>query len=153
MLPIVTGAQTKILRERALRVKDPLAPEIQQLLPEMVTAMRAAEGIGLAAPQINVSLRIAVTEIDGFVKYFINPKITSFSKEKVFFEEGCLSLPGKFYSIERSESITIRYTDEKGKERKERARGLLAICLQHEQDHLDGILIVNRFEQQKTYVR
>ncbi|MEP7162780.1 MAG: peptide deformylase [Candidatus Moraniibacteriota bacterium] len=152
MRPIVTLTSTEspVLREKTKNVKNPLDPEIQALLPEMITIMRKAEGIGLAAPQIGIPLRICVTEVDGSVKYFINPKITSASKEKIFYEEGCLSVPGKFLPIERSESITIRYVDEKGVERKERPRDLQAICLQHELDHLDGILIVDRYKNQKT---
>lgn len=149
MLSIVTGATTAVLREKTKKVTDPLAPETQTLLSQMVATMRKAEGIGLAAPQIGRSLRLCVTEIDGVVRYFINPTITARSRTKVIFEEGCLSLPGKFFPIERSESITVRYTDETGRERKEKPRGLLAICLQHELDHLDGVLIVDRHAHQR----
>ncbi len=148
--PIVTGAENTILHAKNENVKDPLAPEIQALLPEMLDAMRKADGIGLAAPQIGKNLRICVIEIDGVIKNFINPKITSASDEKILFEEGCLSLPGEFFAIERSEQVTVRYIDETGKEKKLRARGLWAICLQHELDHLDGILICDRYKNQKN---
>ncbi len=148
--PIVTGAENTILHAKNENVKDPLAPEIQALLPEMLDAMRKADGIGLAAPQIGKNLRIRVIEIDGVIKNFINPKITSASDEKILFEEGCLSLPGEFFAIERSEQVTVRYIDETGKEKKLRARGLWAICLQHELDHLDGILICDRYKNQKN---
>ncbi len=145
---IVTGAENTILHAKNETVKDPLAPDIQALLPEMVVAMRQADGIGLAAPQIGKNLRICVIEIDGIVRNFINPKITSASTEKILFEEGCLSLPGEFFTIERSEQVTVRYLDEHGQEKKLRAHGLLAICLQHELDHLDGILICDRYKKQ-----
>ncbi len=148
--PIVTGAENTILHAKNENVKDPLAPEIQALLPEMLEAMRKADGIGLAAPQIGKNLRICVIEIDGVIKNFINPKITSASDEKILFEEGCLSLPGEFFAIERSEQVTVRYVDEAGKDKKLRARGLWAICLQHELDHLDGILICDRYKNQKN---
>ncbi len=148
--PIVTGAENTILHAKNETVKDPLAPEIQALLPEMLEAMRKADGIGLAAPQIGKNLRICVVEIDGVIKNFINPKITSASDEKILFEEGCLSLPGEFFAIERSELVTVRYIDETGKDRKLRARGLWAICLQHELDHLDGVLICDRYKNQKN---
>ena len=148
--PIVTGAENTILHAKNENVKDPLAPDIQALLPEMLEAMRKADGIGLAAPQIGKNLRICVIEIDGVIKNFINPKITSASDEKILFEEGCLSLPGEFFAIERSEQVTVRYIDETGKDKKLRARGLWAICLQHELDHLDGILICDRYKNQKN---
>lgn len=149
ILPIVTGAQTEILHRKAQKVKDPLAPEIQELIEDMFASMHAAEGLGLAAPQIGRSLRLCVIELDGRRMVFINPSITAASKEKVFFEEGCLSLPGEFLWIERSEKITVRYQDEKGKACKLKISGLLAVALQHEIDHLEGVLIINRFRAQK----
>lgn len=147
---IVTGAENATLHAKNANVQDPLAPEIQTLLSEMLEAMRKADGIGLAAPQIGKNLRICVIEIDGVIKNFINPKITSASDKKILFEEGCLSLPGEFFAIERSEQVTVRYTDETGKDKKLRARALWAICLQHELDHLDGILICDRYKNQKN---
>lgn len=147
---IITGAENSILHAKNESVKDPLAPEIQSLLPKMLESMRRADGIGLAAPQIGINLRVCVVEIEGVIRYFINPKITSSSKEKILFEEGCLSLPGEFFAIERAELVTVRYQDENGKDRKFRARGLWAICLQHELDHLDGILICDRYKTQKN---
>ncbi|MFA9261923.1 MAG: peptide deformylase [Undibacterium sp.] len=150
MYGIVTGAENEILHAKNENVKDPLSPEIQALLPEMLDAMRKADGIGLAAPQIGKNIRLCVVEIDGIIRNFINPKIASASREKIIFEEGCLSLPGELFPIERSEVITIRYTDETGTDRKLKLRGLWAICLQHELDHLDGILICDRYKNQKN---
>lgn len=150
ILPIVTGAETEILKRKAKRVKDPLSPEIQNLIPVMFDSMHAADGLGLAAPQIGLSIRLAVIEIKGVRFVFVNPTLTSFSRDKIVFEEGCLSLPGQFFPIERSEKVTVRYMDEHGEEKKLKASGLLAIALQHEIDHLDGILIVDRYKKQKT---
>ena len=150
MLPLVTGATTKILLKKTERVKDPLAKDIQALLPEMIETMHKENGIGLAAPQIGTSLRLAVAEVDGTVYILINPEITSYSQEKIVFEEGCLSLPGEYFPIIRSEEVTIRYQNEKGLPKKMRAKELLAIVIQHEVDHLDGILIVNRHKRQQS---
>ncbi len=150
ILPIVTGKDTDVLHRRTDRVKNPLDPEIQNLIPVMFDSLRVAQGIGLAAPQINRSIRLAVIEVEGKRTVMINPKITSYSREKILFEEGCLSLPQEYFLIERSERITVRYEDEHGKEVKKRASGLFAIVVQHEVDHLDGVLIVDRFKNQKN---
>ncbi len=150
MYSIVTGAENAILHAENQNVKDPRAPDVQALLLEMLAAMRKADGIGLAAPQIGHNLRICVIEIDGVIRNFINPKITSFSRGKILFEEGCLSLPGEFFAIERSQSVTVRYVDDAGAQAKLKAHGLLAICLQHELDHLDGVLICDRYKKQKN---
>ncbi len=150
ILPITTGKDTAILRQKTERVKNPLSPDIQSLIPIMFDSLRVALGIGLAAPQINRPIRLAVIEADGKQTVLINPKITSYSREKILFEEGCLSLPGEFFLIERSERVTVRYEDEHGTEVKKRASGLFAIVVQHEVDHLDGILIIDRYKNQKN---
>ncbi|MEK9151089.1 MAG: peptide deformylase [Patescibacteria group bacterium] len=149
MLSLVTGATTKILLNKTERVKDPLAKEIRELLPEMIETMRRENGVGLAAPQIGRSLRLAVAEVDDTVYVLINPEITSFAQEKIVFEEGCLSLPGEFFPIIRSEEVAVRYQNEKGLPKKMRATGLLAIVIQHEVDHLEGILIIDRYKKQQ----
>ena len=149
-LPIVTGKDTESLHQKTERVKFPLDADTEALIPVMFESLRTAEGVGLAAPQIASPLRLAVIEIDGKRTVLINPKITSFSREKILFEEGCLSLPGEFFLVERSERITVRYEDEEGREVKRRASGLFAIVVQHEVDHLDGILICDRYKTQKT---
>ena len=153
MLSLVTGATTKILLKKTERVEDPLVKEIQALLPEMVETMHREKGIGLAAPQIGQSLRLAIAETDDKVVFLINPDITSFSQEKIVFGEGCLSLPGEFFPIIRSAEVTVRYQDERGLPKKMRATGLLAIIIQHEVDHLDGILIANRYKKQQKKVK
>jgi len=149
MLTLITGATTEILLKPTELVKDPLSPEIQALLPQMIETMYKEKGVGLAAPQINQSIRLAVAEVDDQLYYFINPEITSYSQEKIVFEEGCLSLPGQFFPIIRSEEITLRYQNEKGLPKKLRATGFLAIVIQHEVDHLDGVLIINRYKKQQ----
>ena len=155
MLQIITGAKTAILLKKTEKVKDSLSKEIQTLLSEMLETMRKARGVGLAAPQVGKSIRMAVAEVDGKIYCLINPKITSYSQEKTICEEGCLSLPGEFFPILRSEEVTVRYQNEKGLPKKMRAKKLLAIVIQHEADHLDGILIVNRYKKQqnKTFLK
>lgn len=148
MLPIVQGETQEVLRRHAERVSDPTAPEMRALIPEMIETMRKAEGVGLAAPQIGRSISLCVIEIRSAVSVYFNPKIISRSEEKVIFEEGCLSIPGEFFPIERSEKIVIRYDDAGGKSRKLTATGFLAIVLQHEIDHLEGTLIVDRHRSQ-----
>lgn len=133
-------------------VSDPLSKEIQELLPKMVKTMHKERGVGLAAPQIDISLRLAVAEVDKQVYYLINPEITSRSQEKIVSEEGCLSLPGEYFPILRSETVTVRYQNEKGLPKKLRAVGFLATVIQHEVDHLDGILIINRFTKQRKNI-
>lgn len=150
VFPIITGAQTEVLHKKAQKIKDPNAPEIQQLIADMFESMHAAEGMGLAAPQIDVSLRLAVIEWEGEKFVFINPSLTSLSKEKVLFEEGCLSLPQQFFWIERSEQVTVRYQNEKGEDMKMKTSGIMAIAIQHEIDHLEGTLIVDRYKKQKV---
>lgn len=152
-LPIVTGKENPFLHEKTRRVAVPLTQEVQDLIPVMFQSLHAAHGIGLAAPQIGSPLRLAVIDIEGKRTVLINPKITSFSREKILFEEGCLSIPGEYFLIERSERITVRYEDEHGQEMKQRASGLFAIVIQHEVDHLDGVLIFDRFKAQKKNKR
>jgi peptide deformylase len=153
MLKLVTGEKTSILLEKTALVADPLAPDIQALLPEMVETMHREDGVGLAAPQIGKSLRLAVLEVDGIVYHLINPQITSLSQEKIVFEEGCLSLPGEYFPIIRSENLTVKYQDARGLPKKLRAEGFLAVVIQHEVDHLDGILICHRFRKQEKNTR
>lgn len=148
MIPIVTGEHQEVLHRHAARVVDPTTPEMRSLIPEMVDIMRAADGVGLAAPQIGKSISLCVIEINEIVSVYFNPRITARSEGMVIFEEGCLSLPGEFFPIERHEKITIKYDDVSGKSRKLTATGFLAIVLQHEIDHLEGTLIIDRYRKQ-----
>lgn len=150
MLDIVTGEDTPVLRRKADAVGDPASEEIRTLIPEMVETMREAEGVGLAAPQIGRSIRLFVVEVNGQVSVFMNPVLESRSEGSIVFEEGCLSLPGKFLPIERAERVTVSYDDIRGKRQVLSADGFLAIVIQHEMDHLDGTLIVDRYGNQSA---
>lgn len=146
----------KILRAKTHKIKDALDPEIQSLIKKMLATMRKSGGLGLAAPQAGKSVRLCIIEKPGEIKddpstlyILINPKITAYSKDKKTIEEGCLSFPGKFYAILRPSSVKIRYLDETGKSVKMKAKGILARALQHEIDHLDGILFIDRLKTKK----
>jgi len=132
------------LRQKTEEVKDFKDPQLQKLILEMVKTMRAEKGIGLAAPQVGSNLRVCIAEVDNNLYILVNPKIKSYSRKKSIFEEGCLSFPGKFFSVERPVKVKIKAKDPTGKKIKIRADGLLARVLQHEIDHLDGILVIDR---------
>ena len=116
--------------------------KLKHLLDDMAETMYAKEGVGLAAPQVGVPLRIAVIDVDKKKLYeLINPVITE-REGNVVGSEGCLSFPGLFGEVERAEKVRVEYTNRYGKKRFVEADGLLARCLQHEIDHLDGKLFI-----------
>ncbi len=131
--------------------------ELTRLLDDMLETMYRAPGIGLAAPQIGVSLRAVVVDVarEGEPKNplrIVNPEITWRSEELVTMEEGCLSLPEQYADVTRPRAIRLRYQDERGDVHELEADGLLARCLQHEVDHLDGILFVDRLSPLKRNI-
>ena len=136
-----------VLRKKTVKVKDPLDPKVQELVLSMLETMRANNGVGLAATQVGSDLRLCVIEADEKRYILINPQITSKSKKKVISEEGCLSFPGQFFPISRHSEVQVRYLNEKGKASKVKGRDLLARALQHELDHLDGVLIIDRIKK------
>ncbi|TAK96933.1 peptide deformylase [Patescibacteria group bacterium] len=133
-----------VLRGKSQKVKDPLDAAVQKLVQSMIVTMDEANGLGLAAPQVGEALRLCVVRENETIYVLINPQLTAKSKQKIIMEEGCLSFPGKFFPIERPETVKVRYTDESGKKVKAKASGLLARAFQHEIDHLDGVLIIDR---------
>ena len=139
-----------ILRQKAAKIKDPLAKEIRELALAMLEFMRENNGVGLAAPQVGHSIRLCTIEVDGDSFVLINPKITAKSRKRETCEEGCLSFPGQFYLIPRSEEVQVRFTDENGNSRKVKSKGLLARAFQHEIDHLDGILFIDKLKKKNN---
>ena len=117
--------------------------DIQELIDDMFETMEDAEGIGLAAIQVGVPLRISVINIDEPL-VLINPKVTPMEQEMIPSEEGCLSLPGIRAEVPRMQQIKVEANDRDGEKFKLKADGLLAICIQHEVDHMDGKLFINR---------
>ncbi len=138
------------LRTKAKPVKT-ITPRHRQLLDDMLETMYAAPGIGLAATQINVHEQIIVIDISEDKKdpyCLINPEIISHSgTEKM--EEGCLSVPDTYAEVERADSVVVKFLDRKGVEQELEADGLLAVCLQHEIDHLQGKLFVDYISRLK----
>ena len=128
--------------------------DIRKLLDDMLKTMYAAPGIGLAAVQIGILKRIIVIDISKKEEkknpiFLINPKIIFQSKETSTYEEGCLSLPGHFAEIERPAKCKIEYIDYNGKKAELEAEGLLSTCIQHEIDHLNGILFIDYLSKLK----
>lgn len=136
----------KILREKSLPVKpeEILNPEIKGLISDMKTWIKKAGGVGLAAVQIGILKRVILVEFDDGLRAFINPEIIRKSWKKTAIEEGCLSVPGKNGYVKRSETIILKSLDENGKEHKLRFSGLAAIVIQHEVDHLNGVLFIDK---------
>lgn len=140
----------QILRKKS-RPAEKIIAEDNQLIEDMFETMYANNGIGLSACQVGKLKRIAVVDVDGIRRVFINPKILS-KRGKEKYEEGCLSLPGVFLKIKRAQEIEAEALNERGEKFTIKANGLLARCIQHEIDHLNGILIIDRvslFEKMK----
>ena len=141
-------APHSILRQKAKTIKK-ITPQDIALSKKMIDIMLKAPGVGLAANQIGVLKKIITVHIHNEKKKedkiyaLFNPKIKSYSKQKIIMEEGCLSLPKQYAEIERSESIIVQYINEKNKSIEEEKKGFEARVLQHEIDHLDGKLFVD----------
>ena len=143
----------KLLRQISKPIEE-VGEEERKLMDDMLDTMYAAPGIGLAAIQIGVPKRILVIDIsrDENKKepmYFVNPVIKKKNKDKSKYEEGCLSVPDQFAEIERPNSCEVEYLDYEGKKQLLKADGLLATCIQHEMDHLEGILFIDYLSKLK----
>jgi len=140
------------LRTPAIRIVK-VDDSIRQLAKNMLVTMYSAKGIGLAAPQVGVQKRILVIDLnfedpDATPNVFINPEIISSSASLDTYEEGCLSIPGVYLNVLRPSSIKLSYRDEMGRPKKMNAEGLMARCIQHEIDHLNGVLFVDKVTDQ-----
>jgi peptide deformylase len=136
-----------ILRQKTQEIEDVLDPKIQKLIDNMIRSMSKNKGIGLAAPQVGKSLKLFVVEMMDGPLILINPKITWFSNKQEEDEEGCLSIPGKFGKVERSYKIKVKGMDRENNKISLKAEGLLARVIQHETDHLNGILFIDRLNK------
>ena len=133
---------------------EKVGKEEQKLMDDMLDTMYAAKGIGLAAIQIGVPKRIIVMDLskDGEKKeprYFVNPVIKKKDPLKATYEEGCLSVPNQFAEIDRPRKCDVEYLDYDGKKKLLKAEGLLATCIQHEMDHLEGVLFIDYLSKLK----
>ena len=146
LLPILEFPDPR-LRTKAVPVEaaNVTTAEFQRLLDDMFETMYDAPGIGLAASQVDVHQRFMVIDISeekNQPQVFINPELSDKDGEQVY-QEGCLSVPGIFADVTRADEITVRFLDRQGQPQELRADGLLAVCIQHEMDHLDGKLFVD----------
>tara|TARA_B100001248_G_C27236809_1_gene387476 strand:+ start:171 stop:692 length:522 start_codon:yes stop_codon:yes gene_type:complete len=141
-----------ILRKKSDAIEK-VDDELRKLMDEMLETMYEAPGIGLAAVQIGILKRLIVIDISKEEKknpiFLINPEIITKSKNKSVYEEGCLSLPGQFAEIERPAECLIKYLDYQGKQKELKATGLMATCVQHEIDHLNGVLFIDYLSKLK----
>jgi peptide deformylase len=152
------------LRERAreLSAEELAAPATQTLIDDLIETMRAAHGAGLAANQVAVPLRVAVIEVDDNQRYpykppvpltvIVNPEIEAIGEDTVTINEGCLSVPGLRGEVERKLAVTVNYLDRNGERHSDVRRGLTAGTFQHEIDHLDGVLFLDRVTDPTTFM-
>lgn len=150
ILPILRYPDPRLNKEaKPVTVFD---ERIKTLVSDMVETMYDAPGIGLAAPQVNVHEQIVVIDISeerNTPQIFINPRIVTASTEKAIYDEGCLSVPGIYEEVERPVRVTVRAQDINGKFFEVKAEGLMAVCIQHEIDHLKGFMFVDYLSQLK----
>ena len=142
-----------ILRKKSVTL-DKVDDDLRELMDDMLETMYAAPGIGLAGVQIGILKRLIVIDVSKDEEkknpiFLINPEIISKSSNTSVYEEGCLSLPGYFAEIERPTECQIEYIDYHGKKKEMKASGLLATCIQHEVDHLNGILFIDYLSKLK----
>lgn len=164
MIRTVVQEPSPVLREKARKVSDFRNPKLAPLIKDMKDTLIEQDGLGLAAPQVNESIAIFVipSEIAPVIRtvliplslvkplrptVFINPQIVSHSKQKEEKNEGCLSVKGFFSALSRSSRVLLRAQDERGRAFSARAEGLLARVFQHETDHLNGILFIDRLHE------
>ncbi|MFZ5609955.1 MAG: peptide deformylase [Pseudomonadota bacterium] len=151
VLPIIEAPDPRLkVKSRPVAGVD---DEMRRLMDDMLETMYAAPGIGLAAIQVGVPKRVLVIDLQEnetrAPRYFANPVIEHASDDLKTYNEGCLSVPDQYAEIERPARVRVRYLDYEGKERVEDLEGLLATCLQHEMDHLEGILFIDHLSALK----
>lgn len=142
-----------LLKKKSAKVEN-IDDALRKTLDDMLETMYDAPGVGLAAPQVGILKRMVVIDVSREDEpkrpyKMINPVITAHSDETVVHDEGCLSVPEQYAPVERYETVTAEYTDENGKRQTVRADGLLAICIQHELEHLDGKLFIDHLSKVK----
>ena len=152
LLPILTAPDPRLKQVCApvARVDDSL----RALMDDMRETMLAAPGIGLAAPQVGHAIRLIVVEIDREGQkigplFMVNPEIVEASDEDVIYDEGCLSVPENYAEVSRPARVRVRYLDRDGETREIECEGLLSTCVQHEMDHLEGILFIDKISALK----
>jgi peptide deformylase len=135
--------ENSILRTKSTEV-DKVDDDLRLILDRMMKVMEKANGIGLAANQIGIDKRFFVLDVEGRKLKIINPEILEFGNELIEFEEGCLSIPGVYRNVTRPEKIRVKYMDENNEVHEELLEGLISRAFQHELDHLDGVLFIDK---------
>ena len=151
--PILVAPDPR-LKQKSAPVEGPVTDAHRRLMDDMLETMYDAPGIGLAAIQVGEPLRIIVMDLaredePKAPRYYVNPEILWASEEVVPYEEGCLSVPDYYDDVERPRHVKIRYMDYNGKQIEEDAEGLYAVCIQHEMDHLEGVLFIDHLSRLK----
>ncbi|MGH7051885.1 MAG: peptide deformylase [Acetobacteraceae bacterium] len=153
--PIIL-APARVLKTRSRPVGPEDRPKLEALIPDLLATMYHAPGIGLAAPQVGIGLAVTVIDLMPDEKprplVLINPKVILASSELTTREEGCLSLPGQYAEVSRAARVSVGYLDLDGNEHRIDADGLLAVCLQHEIDHLNGVLFIDHISALKRNI-
>lgn len=149
VLPIITGIENPILRKKSKKVGQ-MTKAVKKLIEKMQATVRYADGAGIAAPQVGENIRVLIANISGTFVAMVDPEILSFSSEEDPAEEGCLSLPGEWGVVIRPRAITVRFLSEKGEQLQMNLEDMDARVVQHEVDHLDGILFPDRIAIQQT---
>jgi len=153
ILTVDNAADLAVLKQKSLPV-EAVTDETRALMDDMLETMYDAPGIGLAAVQIGVPQRIIVMDLaredeEPAPRFFVNPEILTRHEETVPYEEGCLSVPDIYESVDRPSTVRIRYLDYNGNAVEEDAEGLYAVCIQHEMDHLEGVLFIDHLSRLK----
>jgi peptide deformylase len=162
---MITTVGDPVLRERAQEIgaEELRSPDVQRLIDQLIETRRTAGGAGLAAPQVSVAKRIAVVEVDEATRrrypykppfpltVIVNPVIEPLVEEKLLINEGCLSVPGLRGDVERFARVRVDYFDRNGEQRSVEAEGLTAGTFQHEIDHLDGVLFLDRVTDPRSF--
>jgi peptide deformylase len=148
ILPIEKGTDNRILRAASVSINK-IDKKLCKFLDDMRETMFSAEGVGLAAPQVGQNIRVVVCRFNNGTSHetivdMINPEILDLSEDMQGGEEGCLSIPGKFEPLQRSKSVIVKFLDRKGRETVLKLKGLNARIVQHEVDHVEGMLYVDR---------
>jgi peptide deformylase len=151
--PILVAPDAR-LKQKSAPVEGQVTDAHRKLMDDMIETMYEAPGIGLAAVQIGEPVRIIVMDLSRDEdpkepRYFVNPEILWASDELFTYEEGCLSVPDIYDDVERPNKVKLRYLDYNGKQIEEDAEGLYAVCIQHEMDHLEGVLFIDHLSRLK----
>ena len=151
ILTVDNAADMAVLKQVSTRVAV-VDDALRALMDDMLETMYDAPGIGLAAVQVGEPVRVIVMDLaregeEPAPRYFVNPEILTTSEETQGYEEGCLSVPDYYDDVERPSKVTLRYLDYKGETVTEEAEGMYAVCIQHEMDHLQGVLFIDHLSR------